>query len=106
MDLEALVIERMKGAFIDGSENDFTINWGGVPAFKIQMPGHITVHVITTLYKNDIIKEFVIDESTIKSDDGSRGTGVITDYNPRNPSSLKIIRVDNTTLIGSAIETE
>ena len=107
MELEALVIERMKGASIVGSENDFTINWGGVPAFKIQMPGSTVVHVITTLYKNDIIKEFVIDENTIKPDDGSRKrTGVITDYNPRNPSSLKVIRVDNTSLIGSIIETE
>ena len=33
MELEALVAERMKGAFIDCEDNDLTINWNGVPAF-------------------------------------------------------------------------
>lgn len=106
MDLEALVIERMKSASISGSKKDFTINWGGVPAFKVKIPGHESVHVVTTVYKDDVIKEFVLDNRTIRFNDDSMKTGVITDYNPHNPSSLKIIRVDNTTLIGSAIETE
>ncbi len=105
MDLEALVIERMKGASISGDRKDFTINWNGVPAFKVKMPGHESIHMITTVYKDDIIKEFVLDDRTISVDDSMR-TGTIVDYNPRNPNPLKVIRVDNTTLIGSIIETE
>lgn len=104
MELEALVVERMKGAFVTGSEKDFTINWGGVPAFKVQTLGHKSVHTITTLYKDDPVKEFVLDDRSIKL--GENHTGTIVDYNPRNSSSLKVVRVDATWLIDSTVETE
>lgn len=104
MELEALVIERMKGAFITGSEHDFTINWNGVPAFRVQMLGHKSVHTITTLYKDDPVKEFVLDDRSIKL--GENHTGVIVDYNPHNPSSLRVVRADATRFIDSTIESE
>lgn len=104
MDLEALIIERMKGASISGDANNFTINWNGIPAFNIQTLGHKSVHTIATLY-NNLTKEFVLDDRTIRTD-GNMRTGTIVDYNPCNPNPLKVIRVNDTTLIGSIIETE
>lgn len=104
MALEALVVERMKGAFITGGEKDFTINWNGVPAFRVQMLGHKSVHTITTLYKDDPVKEFVLDDRSIKL--GENYTGTMVDYNPHNSSSLKVVRVDATQFIDNDIVTE
>lgn len=103
MELEALVVERMKGASVIGSENDFTINWDGVPAFKVQTPGHRSVHRIATVYKDGLAKEFVLDDRSVKL--GGGRTGTIVDYNPRNTGILNVIRIDNT-LIGGIVETK
>ena len=103
MDLEALVAERMKGASVIGSENDFTINWDGVPVFKIQTPGHRSAHMTITVYRGDIAKEFDLDDRSVKL--GGGRTGTIVDYNPRNTGTLNVIRIDNT-LIGGIVETK
>lgn len=104
MELEALVADRMNGASINGKDNDFIVNWNGVPAFKMQTPGHESVHMITTLYKDDLVKEFVLDDRSIEL--GDNHTGTIVDYNPRNTSPLKVIQVNGNVFIGHTIETE
>ena len=104
MELEALVADRMNGASIIGEENNFTINWNGVPAFKMQTPGHESVHMITTLYKDDLVKEFVLDARSIKL--GGDHSGTLVDYNPRNISPLKVIQANGTIFIDHPIETE
>ena len=104
MELEALVAERMKGAFIDGKDDDLTINWDGVPAFKVSTPGDISVCEIATVYKDDLLKEFVLDSRTIERTDKFAATCV--DYNPRNERKVKLVQVNARALIGNNIETE
>ena len=104
MELEALVAERMKGAFIDGKDDDLTINWNGVPAFKVSTPGDSSVYEIVTVYKDDPLKEFVLDSRTIERTDKFVATCV--DYNPRNERKVKLVQVNARALIGSTVETE
>ena len=103
MELEALVTDRMNGASIIGDEHDFTINWNGVPAFKVQTPGHKSVHMITTVYKDALRKEFVLDTRSIKCSDNH--TGTIVDYNPRNLSHLTDIMASGATFINATVVT-
>ena len=104
MELESLVAERMAGASIDGEDNDFIINWNGVPAFRMRTPGHVSVCRVTTVYKDDIINEFVIDTRTIERT--GEFTGTIVDYNPRNTELINVVQVDAQKFIGSTVETE
>ena len=104
MELEALVAERMKGASIDCEDNDLTINWNGVPAFKVSTPGDKSVCEIVTVYKDDPFKEFVLDSRTIEHTD--KFTATCVDYNPRNERKVKLVQVNVTRFIGGTVETE
>ena len=104
MELEALVAERMKGASIDGTVDDFVINWNGAPAFKVTTPGDKSVHEIVTVYKEDLLKEFVLDSRTVERTDEFVATCV--DYNPRNERKVKLVQVNAQAFIGSIVETE
>ena len=94
MELEALVAE----------DNDLTINWNGVPAFKVSTPGDKSVCEIVTVYKNDPLKEFVLDSRTILHTD--KFTATCVDYNPRNERKVKLFQVNATRFIGGTVETE
>lgn len=104
MELVSLVAERMAGASIDGEDNDFTINWNDVPAFRMRTPGHASVCRIITAYKDDIIREFVLDTRMIERTGEFSGT--IVDYNPRNAELVNIVQVDAQKFIGSIVATK